>query len=84
MSLTLEERVTRLEELFKLHWGSLDIEDQKKGLKELHQEMDKVKQAVDATSQKWDEYQQSEKHQEFLKLSKKSSLDPNEERRSIK
>ena len=66
--LTLNERITRLEELFKLHWGSLDIETQKKGLNELHQGLDRVKEKVDATSRKWDEYQQSEAYQDFLKI----------------
>ena len=78
--LTLDERVTRLEELFKLHWGSLDIDVQKENINELHREMDKVKKALDATSQKWDEYQQSEVHQDFLKLRQERSKDPNEKR----
>jgi len=79
-AVTLEERVTRLEELFKLHWGSLDIEEQKENLDELHQEMDKAKKAVDVTSQKWDEYKKSESHQEFLKMRQELSRDINERR----
>ncbi|MBA7490038.1 hypothetical protein ES702_00572 [subsurface metagenome] len=71
--LSLEERVTRLEELFKLHWGILDIEKQKNDLKELHQEMNRVKEELDASEKKWDKYKQSELHQEFLKLSQKLS-----------
>lgn len=45
--LTLEERVTRLEELFKLQWGELDIETQKKWVREAHERLGKLNESID-------------------------------------
>jgi len=74
-NLTLEERVTRLEEVFTVMFGSLDVEKHKKWLKDAFQESNKLRKAVEASSEKWDDYMKSDQHTKFLELSKELSQD---------
>lgn len=79
-NLTLEERVARLEEVFTVMFGSLDVNEHKTWLRKASEESKELRKAVEASSEKLDSYIKSDQHKKFLELRSKLFQDDQEAR----